>query len=41
MLLNPIQDSGIGFFRRLPEKTVRLALQDLHHRAGNTIRKYP
>jgi hypothetical protein len=41
MPFNPIQDGRIGFFRRLPEKTVRLALQDLHHRAANAIGKYP
>lgn len=35
--LHPIENHRVGFFRRLPEKSVRLAFQDFHLRAGNAL----
>jgi hypothetical protein len=37
MPLDPIQNQGVGLFRRLPEETVRLPFQNLKLRAGDAL----
>ena len=37
VLLHPVENDGIGFFRRLPEEAMRLAFQHFHLRTGNSL----
>src|SRR4030095_6088280 len=38
--LGPVENDRVGFLRRLPEKSMGLAFENLHFRAGNAFDQY-